>query len=224
MIITLKGITEASKHLGQLGFYYIRDNTSSGVTLTLSQTSVDKDSASGTTVTGTLTVADGYTLSSVAITMGGTDITSSCYTESTGAISITGITGNVVITAIATSNSTSGEDSGDSGDSSVAYTLQQGAWIADGTLYSATNRVCTTEKIKGKFTVTVNSGFAIRAVYEYDSTDGAGTMVSQTSETLTSFTSTNSDKYYGVTFTYASPNAANDIAPTENIIAEWKYV
>lgn len=49
-------------------------------------------------------------------------------------------------------------------------------------------------------------------------------MVSETSETLTTYTSTDDSKYYGVTFTYASPNAANDIAPTENIVASWKYV
>lgn len=110
MIITLAGAT-ATKHLGGLNFYSIIVNKSSGVTVTLDKTTVDKASASSTTVTGTLTVADGYTLSSVAITMGGTDITSSCYTESTGAISISGITGNVVITAKATSDS--GEDNGD---------------------------------------------------------------------------------------------------------------
>lgn len=109
-------------------------------------------------------------------------------------------------------------------DTDVNYTLQQGAWIANGSLYNSTNRVCTTEKIKGKFTVTVNDGFAIRAVYQYDTTSSEGTMVSETSETLTTYTSTNDSKYYGVTFTYASPNAANNISPTEDIIAEWIYV
>lgn len=119
MIITLKGAT-ASKNLGGLNFYSIIVNKSSGVTVTLDKTTVDKATAASETVTGTLTVADGYTLSTVTITMGGTDITSSCYTESTGAISITGITGNVVITAKASSNSSSG-DSGETEETTTWY-------------------------------------------------------------------------------------------------------
>ena len=109
----------------------------------------------------------------------------------------------------------------------VPYTLVQGAHVQNNSsIYKGTNRVTTPKAIKGKFTVTVNSGYAIRAVYEYtkESGDTNGTMVAETSETRTSFTSSNDNKYYGVTFTYASPNAANNIAPTENIVASWKYV
>lgn len=109
----------------------------------------------------------------------------------------------------------------------VPYTLVQGAHVQnDSSIFQADNRVTTPKAIKGKFTVTVNSGYAIRAVYEYtkESGDTNGTMVATTSEDRTTFTSTNDNKYYGVTFTYASPNAANNIAPTENIVAEWKYV
>lgn len=47
----------------------------------------------------TLTVSEGCTLETVVITMGGTDITSSAY--SNGVISISKVTGNIVITAIA---------------------------------------------------------------------------------------------------------------------------
>lgn len=108
MIITLKGAT-ASKNLGGLNFYSIIVNKSSGVTVTLNKTTVDKAAAASTTVTGTLTVSEGYTLSSVKIMMGDTDKTSAWYNASTGAITISGITANVVITANATSNS-GGED------------------------------------------------------------------------------------------------------------------
>ena len=108
MIITLKGAT-ASKNLGGLNFYSILVNKSSGVTVTLDKTTVDKATASSTTVTGTLTVAEGYTLDSVKIMMGDTDKTSAWYNSSTGAITISGITANVVITAVATSNSGEGE-------------------------------------------------------------------------------------------------------------------
>lgn len=122
MIITLKGAT-ASKNLGGLNFYSILVNKSSGVTVTLNKTTVDKAAASSTTVTGTLTVAEGYTLSSVKIMMGTTDKTSAWYNASTGAITISGITGNVTITVKASSNSGSG-DSGDDDTTITGYTAQ----------------------------------------------------------------------------------------------------
>lgn len=121
MIITLKGCT-ATKHLGGLNFYSIIVNKSSGITVTLDKTTVSKDTAASTTVSGTLTVASGYTLSSVKITMGGTDKTSSWYNSSTGAITISGITANVTITAVATNNST-GETETPSGGGSSTPTL-----------------------------------------------------------------------------------------------------
>lgn len=56
---------------------------------------------SGTSYSGTLTPTSTYEMSSVVITMGGTDITSTAYTSGTGAISIAIVTGNIVITATA---------------------------------------------------------------------------------------------------------------------------
>ena len=55
-----------------------------------------------TSYSGTLTADTGYTMGTVAITMGNTDITSTAYNSSTGAISIASVTGNIVITATAT--------------------------------------------------------------------------------------------------------------------------
>lgn len=56
----------------------------------------------GAAYTATLTADSGYTMGSVVIKMGGTDITSTAYTASSGAISIASVTGDVVITAVAT--------------------------------------------------------------------------------------------------------------------------
>ena len=50
---------------------------------------------------GTLTADNNYVISSVTITMGSTDITSTAYNSSTGTISIASVTGNIVITAVA---------------------------------------------------------------------------------------------------------------------------
>ena len=54
----------------------------------------------GAAYTATLSADTGYTLNSVTITMGGTDITSTAY--SNGNISIASVTGDIVITAVAT--------------------------------------------------------------------------------------------------------------------------
>ena len=68
-------------------------------------TSVTSSSAaatikSGESYTTTLSVADNYTIQSVTVIMGGVDITSTAY--SNGTISISAVTGDVVITAVAT--------------------------------------------------------------------------------------------------------------------------
>lgn len=49
--------------------------------------------------TATLTANEGYELSTPVITMGGTDITSTCYNADTHIINITSVTGNIIIIA-----------------------------------------------------------------------------------------------------------------------------
>ena len=66
--------------------------------VTSSNTSVSVEE--GAAYTATLTADTGYTLGTVTITMGGTDITSTAY--SNGNISIASVTGDIVITAVAT--------------------------------------------------------------------------------------------------------------------------
>lgn len=55
----------------------------------------------GEAFTATLTESVGYTMGTVTVTMGGTDITATAYNDSTGVISISEVTGNIVITATA---------------------------------------------------------------------------------------------------------------------------
>ena len=55
----------------------------------------------GGSYTTTLTANSGYALSSVTVTMGGTDITNTAYNADTGIVSIASVTGDVVITAAA---------------------------------------------------------------------------------------------------------------------------
>ena len=56
----------------------------------------------GTAYTATLTAESGYTMGTVVVKMGGTDITATAYNSDTGVISIAAVTGDVVITANAT--------------------------------------------------------------------------------------------------------------------------
>lgn len=56
----------------------------------------------GAAYTATLTAESGYTMGTVVVKMGGTDITATAYNADTGVISIAAVTGDVVITAKAT--------------------------------------------------------------------------------------------------------------------------
>ena len=55
----------------------------------------------GDAISGTVTADDTYTISSVTVTMGGTDITSTAYSSVDDSITIDSVTGDVVITATA---------------------------------------------------------------------------------------------------------------------------
>jgi hypothetical protein len=93
---------------------YTITNTLTHVTNSNTATSI----ASGTAYTGTLTADTGYTIDSVTITMGGTDITSTAYNA--GSINISSVTGNLIITASASGGG--GRSDMDEWTDGVAYT------------------------------------------------------------------------------------------------------
>ena len=75
------------------------------ITNTLTNVTTSNDAVAaedGTAYSATITAADGYTMSSVTVAMGGTDVTSTAYNSDTGVVSIAAVTGDVVITAKAT--------------------------------------------------------------------------------------------------------------------------
>lgn len=77
--------------------------------------------ADGEGYTATISAEGGYTLDSVTVTMGGTDITSTAY--SNGTVTIAAVTGNVTITAVA---------------SKPKVNLLPSATDTDGTIYNGT--------------------------------------------------------------------------------------
>lgn len=76
---------------------YVVQQSLLNVTSTFTGTSV----VSGDSLTATLSADSGYTLASVVVTMGGVDITATSYDDTTDTVSITSVTGNVIITATA---------------------------------------------------------------------------------------------------------------------------
>lgn len=76
---------------------YSITNALTNVTSSNTATSVN----AGAPFSTTLAADTGYEIDAVTVTMGGTDITATAYTEATGAVSIAEVTGNVVITATA---------------------------------------------------------------------------------------------------------------------------
>ena len=78
--------------------YHSITNALTNVTTTNGAVSAE----AGTAYSATITPSNGYTMDSVTVTMGGTDITATAYNSDTGVISIAAVTGDVVITANAT--------------------------------------------------------------------------------------------------------------------------
>ena len=64
-------------------------------------TFADTSIEDGEAFSATLTADSGYTLGTVTVTMGGTDISSTAWDSTTGKVTIASVTGNVVITATA---------------------------------------------------------------------------------------------------------------------------
>lgn len=91
-ISTTKRIYKAEE---QTGTTYTVTNNLTHVTNSYNSATATENQA----YNATLTADSGYTIDSVTVTMGGTDITSTAY--SNGTISIASVTGNIVITAVA---------------------------------------------------------------------------------------------------------------------------
>ena len=82
--------------------YYTISRSLTYCSLSNSATSVEENAS----YTSNVAASTGYSLSSVVVRMGGTDVTSSVY--SNGRISIPAVTGNVSITAVAVADSSAG--------------------------------------------------------------------------------------------------------------------
>lgn len=96
----------AKTALNMIKFFPLSSTVTYTVSKELVNVNTDNDASSakaGEAYNATLTAAEGYTMTgaTVKVEMNGTDVTSTAYTSGTGKISITSVTGNIVITATA---------------------------------------------------------------------------------------------------------------------------
>lgn len=96
----------AKSALNMIKFFPLGGTVTYNVTKNLSNVNISNeaiDAEAGKTYEATLTATEGFTMTdaTVKVEMNGTDVTSTAYTAGTGKISITSVTGNIVITATA---------------------------------------------------------------------------------------------------------------------------
>lgn len=96
---SIVSVNEEIKYADEISAFTVT-NTLSNVTTSNTVNNIAKNAK----YTATLTPNVNCSMSSVKVTMGGVDITSSAYNSSTRVISIASVTGNVIITATATKN------------------------------------------------------------------------------------------------------------------------
>lgn len=97
-ITTTSGLTATVSVTVDLPQLFSVTNTLTGCTTSNEATSIYEDES----YSATLTADTDYTINSVVVTMGGTDISATAWDSATGAISIASVTGDIIITAIAT--------------------------------------------------------------------------------------------------------------------------
>lgn len=100
---TVTGVAESGGEEEPDVTTYSITNNLTNITSSNAATSVEENAS----YTATLTAADDYELDTVTVTMGGTDITATAYAD--GVVSIAAVTGDVVVTAEAVTESTGNE-------------------------------------------------------------------------------------------------------------------
>lgn len=117
MILTIKGADFSSANIGTLNTYVVSKSIGSGVSHNIPNY-VEKN----TSVEWTLTIAEGYTLGTYSITMGGETVTP-VINDYIMTITIPDITGNIRISIATINENTGEEDSGNTPSTPVVPTL-----------------------------------------------------------------------------------------------------
>lgn len=222
MIITIKGADFSLANIGTLSTYIISKSIGSGATFEIPNF-VDKNSS----VNWTITLDEGYTFGTYSVTMGGAVITPTVV-DNVMTITIAEVTGNVRI-VVATINENTGEedipvvppvepDEPENPDTTInaGLTLYQG-YVDNKTVNDELNTRVKTEALVGPFEIEVNSGYLIRAAYEYTSTSvtNGGNIIVQANANKTYLKYTGQQYVY---ITFCKTDATQALSPTEDIV------
>lgn len=138
---------------------YTITNTLAHVTNSNNATVINEQTA----YSATLSAESGYVISSVTVTMGGTDITSTAY--SNGTVSIASVTGDIVITASAIVHVTVKTVTGVTPLISIGdITLTPGMINDSGEIVSQSNSYVYDEFVPGNAWITLNSSYALKDI------------------------------------------------------------
>lgn len=217
MIITISGADFSLSNIGTLSTWTVSKSIGAGAEHNI-PSYVDKNSAFNYEIT----LKDGYTFGTYSVTMGGQTITPTV-TETSMTINIASVTGAIRI-EVKTINSSTGEPEepeqpgtgGGSGTINAGLTLHQG-YVDNKTVNDELNTRVKSDMLQGPYTIELNSGYLIRAIYEYNTTSvsNGGTAIVTSADQKTSYTYSG-NKYTYITF--CKTDATASISPTENIV------
>jgi hypothetical protein len=225
MILTIKNADFSAANIGTLSSYIVSKTIGAGAAFDIPST-VDKNSS----VNWVITLDEGYTFGTYAVTMNGEDIIPTVV-DNVMTISIAEVTGNVRI-VVATVNENVGEedepvvppvepdepDEPDTPETSInaGLTLYQG-YVDNKTVNDVLNTRVKTEALVGPFEIEVNDGYLIRAAYEYTSTSviNGGNLIVQSNQNKTYHKYTGQQYVY---ITFCKKDATRALSPTEDIV------
>ena len=117
---------------------------------------------------GTLYVTSGYTLDSIVVTMGGTDVTATAWHSDTNYLSIYPVTGDVVITAVASLH-----DEAPDPVASVAATLQSDKIVVSWEASAGATHYALERQVNGGAWTTVDGNISVTSYEDADVTGGS---------------------------------------------------
>lgn len=188
-----------------------------------------------------LTVAEGGTLSSVSVTMGGVDITSSAWNVSTMSINIASVTGNLVITAVATisvtctitndlwnvTNSNTSESIQKNSSYTATLSMPTGGTMDDvsivmggedvtSTVYDSSTGNISIASVTGNIVITATATITITETITYS---GTGATI-----TTSIIDATEYDCYFEILFVEGSIRIAEGVTASSNAISIRPYL
>lgn len=210
MILTIKGADFSLANIGTLNTVTIRKIIGRGLTH-----NIPNFISKGVAANWTLTLSEDYELNEYTITMGSEVITPTV-SEGVMTINIPSVTGSISINIATTYIGVEDEPENPDTTINAGLTLYQG-YVDNKTVNDELNTRVKTEALVGPFEIEVNSGYLIRAAYEYTSTlvTNGGNIIVQANANKTYLKYTGQQYVY---ITFCKTDATQVLSPTEDIV------